>query len=190
MNITNFTISHYESGSLETKRLKNLDNSVETSGRCFSIIYSCWDNTRSKILCLLSRAQYALKVTKLWNLWYLWHSFFNYERCVIWELFQLQFMIEKPDALTLFSTFYDLSVSCDLFSKAEMRQFGASGNQHETVGNRQVKKWKLTFCFQLIISSSSTRQSQKKEKQRLRNFANRQPFSLPSTSPGPPALCG
>ena len=38
-------------------------------------------------------------------------------------------MIEKPrlDLLTLSTTFYDLSVSCNRFSKTEMRQFGASG---------------------------------------------------------------
>ena len=40
-------------------------------------------------------------------------------------------MIEQwtPDLLTLSTTFYDLSVSCDLFSNAEMRQFGASGTE-------------------------------------------------------------
>ena len=38
-------------------------------------------------------------------------------------MFQLQFMIEKPrpDLLTLTTTFYDASVSRNLFSKAEMR---------------------------------------------------------------------
>ena len=48
---------------------------------------------------------------------------------VIRQMFQLQFMIEKPrpDLLTLSTTFYDVSVLCNLFSKAEMRQFGASG---------------------------------------------------------------
>ena len=33
-----------------------------------------------------------------------------------------------PDLLTPFTTFY-VSVSCNHFSEAEMRQFGASGNQ-------------------------------------------------------------
>ena len=33
-----------------------------------------------------------------------------------------------PDLLTPSTTFYDVSVSCNIFSKAEMRQFGASGN--------------------------------------------------------------
>ena len=33
------------------------------------------------------------------------------------------------DLLTLSTTFYDVSVLCNLFLKAEMRQFGASGNQ-------------------------------------------------------------
>ena len=48
-------------------------------------------------------------------------------------------MIERtPVLLTSFTTFYDLSVSCSLFSKAEMRQFGA--NAYAIVGNRRVKK--------------------------------------------------
>ena len=34
-----------------------------------------------------------------------------------------------PDLLTLFTTFYDVSVLFNLLSKAEMCQFGASGNQ-------------------------------------------------------------
>ena len=38
-------------------------------------------------------------------------------------------MIEKkrPDLLALSTALYDLSVSCDLLSKAEMSQFGAPG---------------------------------------------------------------
>ena len=41
---------------------------------------------------------------------------------------QLQFIIAKPppDVVTLSTTFYDLSVSHNLFSKAEMGQFGAA----------------------------------------------------------------
>ena len=40
-------------------------------------------------------------------------------------------MIEKPqpDLLTLSTTFYELSVSRNLFSKAEIRQFGESGTE-------------------------------------------------------------
>ena len=40
-------------------------------------------------------------------------------------------MIEKllPDLLTLSTTFKDLSVSCNLASKAKISQFGASGNR-------------------------------------------------------------
>ena len=34
-----------------------------------------------------------------------------------------------PDVLTLSTTFYDVSVSWNLFSKAEMRRFGASGTK-------------------------------------------------------------
>ena len=45
----------------------------------------------------------------------------------------LHCMIVKPwpDVLTLSTTFYDLSVSRNLFSKTEMRQSGASGNQRK-----------------------------------------------------------
>ena len=41
---------------------------------------------------------------------------------------QLRVMKEKPrtDVLTLSTTFYDHSVSCNILSKAEMRHFGAS----------------------------------------------------------------
>ena len=35
----------------------------------------------------------------------------------------------RPDLLTVSTTFYDLSVSRNRFSKAEMRQFGASGTE-------------------------------------------------------------
>ena len=46
-------------------------------------------------------------------------------------MFQLSFMIEKrwPDVLTIFTTFYDLSVSRNLFSKAEVRQVRAAGTE-------------------------------------------------------------
>ena len=50
---------------------------------------------------------------------------------VISQIFQFQRMIEKPrpELLTQFTTFFYLSVSRKLFSKAEMRQFGASGTE-------------------------------------------------------------
>ena len=59
-------------------------------------------------------------------------DYFSTLRRLILQMFQLQIMIEKPrhDLLTLTTTFYDASVSRNFFSKAEMRQFGASGNQH------------------------------------------------------------
>ena len=75
-------------------------------------------------------------------------TFFNYE---IRQIFPLQCMIQKPrpDLLTLSTTFYDLSVSCNLFSKAEMRQFGALGTQGLTYTHRvkgssfRVTNWRL-----------------------------------------------
>ena len=49
--------------------------------------------------------------------------------CVIWQFFYLLFVIEKPrpGLLTLSAIFYELSDTYNLFSKAEMRQFGALG---------------------------------------------------------------
>ena len=48
-------------------------------------------------------------------------------------------MIEKPrpDLLTLSTTFYDLPVLRNLFSKVKIRQFGESG----TEGLRPKKTW-------------------------------------------------
>ena len=50
---------------------------------------------------------------------------------VILQMFQLQFMIENrtPDVFKLFATFYDLSASRNLLSKAKLRQFWPSGNR-------------------------------------------------------------
>ena len=44
-------------------------------------------------------------------------------------MFQINFFIEKrqPDFLAQSTTFYELSVSRNLFLKVEMRQFGAAG---------------------------------------------------------------
>ena len=49
--------------------------------------------------------------------------------CMIRSMLQLKFMIEKPrsDVLTLSTTYYDLSISHNLLSMAEIRHFGASG---------------------------------------------------------------
>ena len=50
---------------------------------------------------------------------------------LIVTVFLLQLMIEKsrPDILTLSTTSEDSSVSCNLFFKAEIYQFGAIWNQ-------------------------------------------------------------
>ena len=49
----------------------------------------------------------------------------------MWKMFRLPIMIAKrtPDLLTTLQTIYDFLVSCNLFSKAEMRQYDASGNR-------------------------------------------------------------
>ena len=48
---------------------------------------------------------------------------------MIRQIFQLQIMIGKrmPELLTPPTTFYYVSVSCNRFSRAEMRKFGALG---------------------------------------------------------------
>ena len=48
-------------------------------------------------------------------------------------------MIKKRrrDVSTLLTTFYDRAVSRNLFSKAEMRQFGAAGTERLTIGNKR-----------------------------------------------------
>ena len=52
----------------------------------------------------------------------------------------------SPTHLTLFTNFYDLSVSCNLFFKVETRHFGASGRRaYETVGNRYIKMYPQIF---------------------------------------------
>ena len=85
-------------------------------------------NTRFKILWFLSLAQSALKVEKSWNLKKSLHKLFLILRVRnIRQMFQFQCLIEKPRPD--FLTFYDLSVSRNLFSKAEMRQFGTSGTE-------------------------------------------------------------
>ena len=73
-----------------------------------------------------SHTQIIVKFVKFWPL-----IFWIVRVRVIRQMFQLQFMIEKwmPDLLTPSTTFYDVSVLWNLFSKAGMRQFGASGSQ-------------------------------------------------------------
>ena len=65
---------------------------------------------------------------------------------VIRQMFQLHCMIEKlwPDFLTLSTTFYHLLVSRNLFSKAEIRQFGTSGTEGITFG--AIAVWKNEFA--------------------------------------------
>ena len=64
-------------------------------------------------------------------------------------MFQSRFMIEKrwPDILALAITLYDLSVSRNLFSKDEMRQFGATGTEGLTLNGNYTTK--------LIIKTNS-----------------------------------
>ena len=71
-------------------------------------------------------------VKKSWNLWYSRFWFFRIVRVrVFWQKVQLFFMIEKPlpDLLTLFTTFYDVSVLCNRFLKTQKAQIWAFGNE-------------------------------------------------------------
>ena len=74
---------------------------------------------------------------------------------VIRQIFQLQFMIEKPrpDLLTLSTTFYDFSVSRNLFSKAKISQFGASGT--ERLRFNALKQFHFSASFSRLLSQRS-----------------------------------
>ena len=77
----------------------------------------------------------------------------------------LQFMIEKlPDLLTSSMTFYDVAVSDNLFSKTEMRQFGAS----RTDRLREVSKIYTSYCYRKFSSIAK----KKWEFWRLKNSKN------------------
>ena len=60
-------------------------------------------------------------------------------------------MIAKrtPDVLTLSKTFYGFSVSCNLFSKAETRQFGSAGT-------KGLKAWNI-YSKSRILSGEKMR---------------------------------
>ena len=84
---------------------------------------------------MTSQFRSALNVAKSWTLLNSGHWTFLIVRVLLnWQMFQLLFRIEKPrlDVLTLSKTFYDLSVSRNLSSKPEMRQFNPSGTERLT----------------------------------------------------------
>ena len=47
----------------------------------------------------------------------------------------------RPNLLAIPSTFYDVSVSCNIFFKAKMRQFVASGNQRISYAVNWIVLW-------------------------------------------------
>ena len=52
--------------------------------------------------------------------------------------------------LILSTTFYDLSLSCNLFSKAKIADFAPAGtNASKTVGNQRVKDQKIILLERL-----------------------------------------
>ena len=75
-------------------------------------------------------------------------------------MFEFLFMIEKPrpDLLTHFTTFTDLSVSNHPFLKAKMRQFGASGNMRLSGTNGLKLKiniltnQRLLYCLKFLAA--------------------------------------
>ena len=79
---------------------------------------------------------------------------------VVWQLFQIIIHKRQPDVLTLSKIFYDLSVSRDFFSKAQIRRFGAAGTEelspcivkrltYNEVSNEEssLKRWIKYFYF-------------------------------------------
>ena len=64
-------------------------------------------------------------------------------------------MIEKPrpDLLTLCTTFYDLSVSRNFFSKAKIRQFGESGTEGLKEQNKLTKSLKMSQLSAMQVAS-------------------------------------
>ena len=103
----------------ETARALNIGNSVKTFGPRSSIINWSLSNFRFKF-----QSRKIVKCEKSW------HKLFWIVRVRnLWQIFQLKCMIEKsrPVLLTFSTAFYDLSVLRNLFSKAEIRQFGVSG---------------------------------------------------------------
>ena len=75
---------------------------------------------------------------------------------MIGQMFQLPCMIEKwtPKFLTLFTTFYDLSVLRNLFSNAEIRQFGGSRTEglKELISDEQfvMEDWTIDEYGDLV----------------------------------------
>ena len=123
---------YFESRLRASGRLRNLKNSVKTSGHYLSILNWSLNNIIYNIQWPLSLAQSALKAKKSWNFWNSGVWFFKlwqymwFDRCSSFNLWQKN---GRPTYPKLPTTFYDVSVLCNLFSKTEMRQFGASGNQ-------------------------------------------------------------
>ena len=72
---------------------------------------------------------------------------------VICQMFHFRRMVEKPrsDRVTLYNTFYDLSVSRNLFSKAKMRQFGESGTEGLT-GSSNLEKSSENLWMEMVIT--------------------------------------
>ena len=101
---------------------------------------------------------------KSWNLWNSGHWFFWIVRVrVIWHVFQLQLMKDRwtPHLLKLSTTFYDVSVLCNIFWKTEMRQFGASGIDGLTLKNlyglvifRSDKDFERWICHKIAVIES------------------------------------
>ena len=113
--------------------------------RFFFIINWSLRNNYLRIIWLLSLEKSALKIEKSWNVWKSWPKFFlnceitgdltNVPSSMFYHTLKpllgldLSYCIINwkswPDISSLSTTFYDLSVSCNLFSKSEMRQKNA-----------------------------------------------------------------
>ena len=132
-------------------KLRDIKNSVKTSGNYLFIINWSLNKIILNLVYDLSVSRNPLSKSKNGEICEFGLPIFSIVRVrVIWHMFELQFMIKKwsPDLLTRSTTLYDVCVLCNLFSKAEMRQFGASGtNAHVTVGNWPVKSETPNYSF-------------------------------------------
>ena len=70
---------------------------------------------------------------------------------VIFGLFIFLDCESTCDLFTLSTTFYDVSVMCNLFSKTEMRQFGASGNPPYFLSNFSLFGHNSAHIFHLGV---------------------------------------
>ena len=123
------------------------------SGFRFSIIYWSSANTRSKILCPLSRTKFPLK---------LWLNVKNREICdingtVFFELWEYVWssdlsasIYDRKVAARRFDTIHDILRSFSHAISSSRPKCASGTNAYETVGNRRVKRSAICFKFEIF----------------------------------------